>query len=208
MPVVVAAQKKGGVGKTMLILNLASQAARRNKTAVLDVDVDQGASADWGEIRKLKHPELPRIDVYLTRAFEVQKKVDGLKAEGVKWIFIDLPGLDNPSISAGLNVSDFALVPCRPLVSDIKPSIKTVGLIRRGGGRYAYVMNVALKRRAEKVSAALAREGYVVAPPIITEKVGVPDAVAEGMGINESEPGCESAKEFEALFKWLEKQVK
>ena len=208
MPVVVAAQQKGGVGKTMLILNLASQAARRHKTAVLDVDVDQGSSMDWGVTRKSKHPELPHVDVYLTRAFELQKKVAALKVSGVEWIFVDLPGRDTPSISAGLNVSDIALVPCRPLENDIRPSLRTVGIIRRGGGHYAYVMNIALKRRAERLKKALEMAGHTVAPAIISERVGIPDAAMEGMGINESEPDSSGAREFAALFRWLEKQTK
>ena len=210
MPIIVAAQQKGGVGKTTVVCNLACQAFAKGKTAaILDMDSGQASASKWGARRQAAG--LSGVEVHPVNAAGLAGKVAELKASGVDWIFIDLPGRDAPASSAGLRIADMALVPCRPLEDDIEPSIATVGLIRRGGGRYAYLMNIAPPQvsasRAKKVAAVLSDAGHTVCPVIVVQRIGVPDANAGGMGANEREPSGQSAAEYADLFTWIEKEL-
>jgi nitrogenase subunit NifH len=64
------------------------------------------------------------------------------------------------------------------------------------------------KRRARNASAILEKAGHPVIPVIIVQKIGVPDANARGLGINEREPNSNSAGEYSELFNWIERQFK
>jgi len=210
MKIITLAQQKGGVGKTTVCVNLACQARKRKKRAViLDMDVEQASAFFWGEKRKTV-ALAPQIPVYRVRSPELQTRLDALNKEGVEWVFIDLPGRDVPS--TGLNVANLTLLPTRPVEDDVRPSLVTAGLLRRADRRYAYLMNIAPaqadKARARKVAAVLRDAGHTVADPIITERIGISDANARGMGINEREPNSESAREYSELFKWIEGQLK
>jgi chromosome partitioning protein len=212
MRIVTLAQQKGGVGKTTVCFNLATQAAARGKTAaILDMDVDQGSATKWGLRRKAAARASPEIAVYSAKSANLAAKLAELKTAGVDWVFLDLPGRDAPASSAGLKVADFILVPCRPLEDDVEPSLNTVGLIRRGGGKYAYLLNISPpqldKARARKVAAELTKAGHLVSPVIIVQRIGVPDANAKGMGVNESSPASLSAVEYSDLFEWIEGQL-
>jgi chromosome partitioning protein len=135
-----------------------------------------------------------------------------LKAAGVQWVFIDLPGRDGPAASAGLRYSDLAIVPCRPVEDDIEPSIATVGLLRRSGRKYAYLMNIVQpqidKGRARKVAEALQAAGHVVCPVAIVLRISVSDASARGLGVNEYQPESSSARDYGELFAWIEGQLR
>lgn len=212
MRTVTLAQQKGGVGKTTVCQNLAAQAAARGQTAaIIDMDGDQRSAAKWGERRKGAAKALPAIAVYTVKSGALSAKLQELEAAGIDWAFIDLPGRDAPASSAGLRVANLILIPCRPLEDDVEPSLNTVGLIRRSGGKYAYLLNISPpqvdKSRARKVSAVLTEAGHPVCPVIIVQRISVPDANALGMGVNEREPGSSSAKEYSELLTWIEGQL-
>lgn len=58
MKVIGVLNQKGGVGKTTISVNLASELARRgNKVLLVDAD-PQGSALDWSEIRE-KEPLFP-----------------------------------------------------------------------------------------------------------------------------------------------------
>ena len=209
MKIITLAQQKGGVGKTTVCVNLACQARRRKKRAViLDMDTEQGSAFFWGE--KRKEAGLPPIPVVRVRSHELPAVLDRLRAENADWVFIDLPGRNVPS--TGLSVADLVLLPCRPVEDDVRPSLATAKVLRTGGSRYAYIMNIAPsasdKSRARKVAAVLRDAGHLVSEPIITERWGVPDSNARGMGVNESDPKGDSAKEYSELYRWIEDQCK
>jgi chromosome partitioning protein len=209
MKIITLAQQKGGVGKTTVCVNLACQARRRKKRAViLDMDTEQGSAFFWGERRQ--EAGLPPIPVVRVRSHELPTVLERLRTEKADWVLIDLPGRNVPS--AGLSIADLVLLPCRPVEDDVRPSLATAKVLRTGGARYAYLMNIAPsasdKSRARKVAAVLSDAGHIVAGAIITERMGVPDANARGMGINEREPKSESAREYSDLYKWIEDQLK
>lgn len=210
MPIVTAAQQKGGVGKTSVIINLACQAIARGKTAaILDMDTEQGSATKWGERRKKAGLNGPAV--YTVKTSGLAQTVKTLRDGGIEWIFIDSPGRDAPASSAAMQIANLVLVPCRPLEEDIEPSFATVSLLRTRKGRYAYLMNIVPihgeKARARKVGAVLEGAGHPVSPIIIVQRLGVPDASARGMGANEKDPGGTSDQEYGELFAWIESEL-
>jgi len=142
----------------------------------------------------------------------LQGILDKHRAAGVDWVFIDLPGRSAPVSSAGLMAADFIIVPCRPLDMDIEASVPTVQAAKRARKPYAYLMNISPpqvdKKRARQVAGTLSALGHKVAPPIIVQRILVPDAIASGHGANEADPKSESAAEFKELFEWLKGEIK
>ena len=207
MKIITLAQQKGGVGKTTVCINLACQAVRRKKRAViLEMDTRNGSAFGWGELRK--STKLPPVPVFDVKSVELETALKRLTDAKIDWVFIDLPGGDRPS--PGMNVADLTLIPCRPVEDDVRPSLVTAGLLRRGAGNYAYLMNIAPPGgvRAQKVGEYLRENGHPVADVIVTQRIGVSDANARGMGINEREPNSESAEEFSRLFEWVRGQLR
>lgn len=207
--VVALAQGKGGVGKSACSINLACQAVAAGKrAAIIDMDADQGTSLKWRS-RRNGHdmPIVVRAD-----ASDLPDVLAKMKAEKVDWIFLDLPGRAAGILSAGLRIADFVLVPCRPLDVDIEASMSTIQATANIGKPYAYLMSIAPsqndQKRARETAGFLRAHGHTVAPTVIVQRLIVPDAIRDGMGINEAKPDSESAAEFGELFKWLQKEVK
>ncbi len=201
-------QQKGGVGKSAAAINLACQAvAAGHKAAVVDLDAEQGTTRRWAERRGDKPEPLVRVGT----AAELDGFLIELLGLGVEWVFLDLPGRSAHVLSAGFQRSDLVIIPCRPLDIDIEASLDTVERVKRGGGRYAYLMNIAPsaqdKQRAKQVANLLRAHGHQVAEPIIVQRVEVPDAIAHGLGVNEFRPKSHSTDEFSQLFKWLVKET-
>jgi chromosome partitioning protein len=214
MKIITLAQQKGGVGKTSVCINLACQAIAHGKSAViLDMDVEQGSSIKW-RARRNKKDGLEKPEVFSIKHPELERKLAELKARGMEWVFIDLPG--RAAYGKGLSIADLIIVPSRPVEDDIEPSLFTVGLIRRGGRKnYAYLMNICPPQvdrggnsRARKIADALRLGGHPVSPVIIVQRLAVPDANARGLGVNEYEPDSPSAAEYGQLFEWIESELR
>ena len=48
----------------------------------------------------------------------------------------------------------------------------------------------------------------VVVAPLVHQRVGHVYAIAEGLASAEREPGSKAAQEIEALWQWLQRQIK
>jgi len=207
MNIVALGQQKGGVGKSAAAINLACQAAASGaKTALVDLDADQGTAARWGKRRGNGAPDVRSSDAY---------KLPGLLAElraaGVEWVFLDLPGRSAPVASAGMTAAELVIIPTRPLDIDVEASFSTAQAVRRAGRPYAYLINIAPPQvnsaRAKAATEALRKAGHAVCPVVIIQRIQVADAMAAGQGANEIEPGGTASEEFAALFRWLKKEI-
>jgi chromosome partitioning protein len=204
MIVVALAQQKGGVGKSAASINLACQAVEAGaKTALVDMDMEQGTTSKWGERRKDK----TKPAVLTSDGSDIDAVLAALKASGTKWVFLDLPGRAHPRSGLGMKAADLIIVPCRPLDVDIEASLSTIEGAKRVNRPYAYLMNIAPnqadKKRAKTVASFLRAAGHPVADAIIVQRVEVPEAMADGDGVNEAKPNSASAKEYFELFQWV-----
>ena len=203
MYVIALANQKGGVGKTALTTNLGCQAAATGAVAVvLDLDHPQRSTMKWGARREGDNPLVAEAS-----ASSLRRTLEAFREQGVAWAFLDLPGRSAPSVAAGLREAHLVLIPTRPTDVDLEAAADVVAAAQRLGKPYAFVMSIALAKRAEEFAKALKEAGHNVCPVVITQKVVVHDALAGGLGVNELAPRSASAGEFGTLFKWIDKQV-
>ena len=207
MHIVALGQGKGGTGKSCAAINLACQAvAAGTKTALVDMDAEQGSTSKWGKRRQTGAP-------YVTEANAVTLPplLAKLRAESYEWAFLDLPGRDLPVSSAGLIAADLILVPVRPFDIDVEASTKAVQAAKRAKRPYAFLLNIspphAERKRARALAETLSSLGHSVSPVIIVQRNIVPDSIAIGKCTCEAEPSGESAREFAELFNWLTKEI-
>ncbi len=210
MNVVALGQQKGGVGKSAAAINLACQAAaERLNVALIDMDTEQGTARKWAMRRE---GALPVVKVIAADSVSLPGALAGLRASGVDWVFLDLPGRNAPISSAGLVAADLIIIPCRPLDVDIEASGATVQAAIRAKRPYAYLMNIAPaqgdRQRARMVARVLTEAGQPVVPVIIVQRLDVPDGISSGRGVNEMKKPGESAAEFKELFAWIKGKLK
>jgi chromosome partitioning protein len=178
-------------------------AARRSGRAIIDMDAEQGTTTKWGQRRNGKEQDKPTV--LSGDAVTLAAKLEALKSQGVEWVFLDLPGRAHPIAGAGMKEAELVIIPCRPLDVDIEASLDTVYRCNRGKKPYAYLINIAPsqqgKKRAKQIASFLRAHGHTVAEPIIVQRIEVPDAIADGLGVNEAKPKSSSTEEFASLFK-------
>jgi chromosome partitioning protein len=203
MKVVSLGQLKGGVGKSTVAINLACQAAATGaKTALLDLDTDQGTIERWGRRRSDVFPVVCAAPLE-----RLQETLERLRKYKCEWVFLDLPAR-SPSFNAeGLTRADLVLIPCRPSEMDMRASISTARAVASAKAPYAYLINIAPPhpkgKRSHNAKAGLERAGHNVCPVKISQRVDVPDATALGKGVNEFAADGLADREFRQLYKWV-----
>jgi chromosome partitioning protein len=205
MKIIALATGKGGVAKSTTAVHLACEAeARGEPAAIIDMDEGQNSAMEWARVRGRKEPKVVAV-----KGPKLREEIEKLRAAGIKWVFIDLPG--RLELSAfGIEAADFVLILCTPSSFDFKGSLKTVQTCQRSERRYAYLLaRVPLqgnKSRAKHFSKDLQGFSQPVCPIWIGHRQAIPDAIAEGRSIREYEPGGSSQVEFYMLFLWLKEQ--
>ena len=172
MHVIVVAQSKGGVGKTTLAINVASDIARFGRSVTV-VDADpQGSALQWAEPRRLSFPvrqELLSLRNQLTWVRNVLKT-------DTDFVIVDLPAGFGPAFETAVLVADLVVVPCSPSSLDIGAAEATIAKAREarradsGGPRLRLVtvptrVDASFEEGAE-ILEALADLGEPVAPPL------------------------------------------
>jgi chromosome partitioning protein len=205
MKVVSLAQQKGGVCKSTLAVHLAAEAQSRGLKSVI-VEVDrQGTATMWHERRGDTPP-----DVMQQTALKLSQTLTTLKGLGADFVVLDLPGADNPGVTAALKAADFILLPTRPADTDMVASRPTLAAIRRLEKPYAYVLTfveASAPRAANDAEEFLRDEGCEVCPHRIARRQIYIDAVAAGHSVMEDEPRGKAAAEIAALWEWLADQI-
>jgi chromosome partitioning protein len=213
MAIIAVAGRKGGVGKSTIVGNLAAEfAALGRSVLVLDAD-PQHSLAAWAA----------QGDGMLSRCVE---KVKGANAEALRAkarsaekaadiVLIDTPpGAPETAYQAAL-VADLFLLPCGPSPLDLFALKEAVSVALRARAerrskrpRIRFVpskvaMNTNLGRG---LSSSLEEMGRKVLPPI-GQRVVVAEAVTSGLTVREYAPGSISQMEFKALAKAVHKIV-
>jgi chromosome partitioning protein len=213
MAIIAVAGRKGGVGKSTIVGNLAAEfAAMGRSVVVLDAD-PQHSLAAWAA----------QGEGMLSRCVE---KVKGANAEAL-WakaraaekaadvVLIDTPpGLPEASYQAAL-VADLLLLPCGPSPLDLfslkealRLALKARAERRSKRPRIRFVpskvpMNTNLGR---SLSSSLEDMGKKVLPPI-GQRIVVAEAVMSGLTVCEYAPDSLSRMEFKKLAKAVHKLV-
>ncbi len=211
MAIIAVAGRKGGVGKSTIAGNLASEFAAMGRTVVaLDADPQHSLAAWAAQGRGMLARCVEKVEAseaLPARARRAEKTAD--------IVLIDTPpGTPATTYQAAL-AADLVLLPCGPSPLDLLAlkdalalALKARAERRSKRPRIRFVpskvlMNTNLGR---SLSSSLKDIGKKVLPPI-GQRVAVAEAVAEGLTVREYAPDSPAHAEFEKLAKAVDKIV-
>jgi chromosome partitioning protein len=210
MAIIAVAGRKGGIGKSTIVGNLAAEFAAMGRTvAVLDADPQHSLAAWAAQGPGMLAACVEKVDggaeTLPARARKAQKEDD--------IVLIDTPpGTPAMAYQAAL-AADLLLLPCGPSPLDLlalkealAQALKARAARRTKRPRIRFVpskvlMNTNLGR---SLSSSLKDMGRKVLPPV-GQRVAVAEAVAEGLTMREYAPGSAAHMEFEKLAKAVDK---
>ena len=187
---------KGGVGKSTLACNIAVALSFQTGGGVLLIDGDkQGSAADFTQSRTDLLGEAGFTCVR-AQGKEVVNQVVTMR-DKFSHIVIDAGGQDNPSLRAGLAVSDKVLVPVSPrsfetwALENMASLIEEASITNPRLEAFA-VLNLAFPRGSDNSQTQdIIREDYpklaLIEPNIVQRKV-FSDAVGQGLSVLEAKP--------------------
>ena len=209
MAIIAVAGRKGGVGKSTIVGNLAGEFHKMGRSvAVLDAD-PQHSLVTWAEqgdgllsrcVEKVSDGATLRA-----RAHAAEKKAD--------IVLIDTPpGMPETAYQAAL-AADLMLLPCGPSPLDLfalqealSLSLKARAERRSKKPRIRFVPSKVLMstKLSRGLTSSLEDLGRKVLPGI-GQRVVVPEAVASGLTVSEYAPESAAHEEFRSLAKAVDK---
>ncbi len=204
MHTIVLATQKGGSGKSTLAIGLAVAAMESgHRVAMIETD-QQGTVSNWGRRRALPAPRINRVD----SGIEIERTMLVLKHNGFTLAVIDTPATNNDLSSTAIGAADMCLIPARPSPPDIEAALPTLGIVRKLGKPFAFVLNQAAPRgyRLSEAATALNAAG-VLALPYIVQRNDHQDALGAGFAVTEFAPDGKAAEEIRGLWQWVWKKL-
>jgi len=199
--VIVAANLKGGVGKSTTTINLAAAAQMAGiRSGIIDIDPEQQAAARWHDSRKAEYPVV--ISGVHTR---LPQAIAEMERAGVDLIFIDCPAFVHPPTNEAMKVCDLALIPCRTTVQDLQFLTTTVEIAADRQKPAAVVLNAVEPQLRETGQAQdfIGKAGITLAPVYLSKAVAFHRAITAGLGVTEFEPTGKAAQEILSLLSWM-----
>lgn len=189
--------EKGGTGKSTLAQNLAIYWQKmpgfpEGKVLLMDTDIPQYTSSQWGEIRNL-NPNLQPLDI-IEKSGDVSHILKSLKNK-YEVIIVDCGGHDNHAARGTLLVAHLALLPTRPKRRDLKSFINMSSVVKE-----AKIYNKELEARAvlmqcrslpsnptriELTKEVCRKAGIKPLDPVIYERHSYDDCEENGLSILE-----------------------
>jgi chromosome partitioning protein len=198
--------QKGGAGKTTLALHLAVIAQDAGlRTLLVDCD-PQRSAAGWWRARAAATPELVE-----TTPDKLRAVVAAAQSDGVVLIVVDTrPSVERDTAEVA-RVADFALIPTRPSILDLRAIGATVEVVKAIGRASAIILNACpAPRGAGEASVTVeARRGLLVyelplVPLAVTGRAALAHALIDGRAVTEFEPDGKAAGELRRVWKWTE----
>ena len=200
--IIVAANLKGGVGKSTTVINLAAAAQMAGiQTSIIDIDAEQQAAARWKDARGEAHPPTVVSPVH-TR---LPQTIAELTEKGTELIFIDCPAFARQPTEKAIEVADLVLIPCRTTVQDLQFVEQTVDMAAARQKPTAIVLNAVEPqiRETEEARAYLEKQGIAIAPVYLSKAVAYHRAITAALGATEYEPASKAAQELIGLLEWI-----
>lgn len=126
MPTIVAANTKGGSGKSTSCLILGTALARKGATVrIIDAD-PQGTLKSWSEGQSMYRD----IVVVPAPGEDLTDLIDRLASE-FQFVIIDVQGSANQELVAAMSRADFVLIPMRGKTADAEVATNAIALLRK-----------------------------------------------------------------------------
>lgn len=198
------ASTKGGVGKTSLVMALATDLRRRNHSVLLlDCDPNRHLT-EW--VHRRDDRDIRAIDE-ITEA-NVRQTVQEY-APNYDHTLIDLAGFGNLTMLYAFSVSDAVLVPTQQSYMDIKETVRTfkvvtdsVGVLRHTPACAVVVVRTqaAIQSRVDRhARELLAEHGVPALSTELIERSLLKEMTYTGRGPGEVEPGSNADRNVAAL---------
>jgi chromosome partitioning protein len=211
MSIVAVAGRKGGIGKSTIVGNLAAEfAGKKRKVVVLDADPQHSLLA-WAEqgqgilkdcVRKVENRSPDELKTQTRKA-----------AEDADVVLIDTPPGAPETAYAAAMVADLMLLPCGPSpldlfalkeVLNLALKARTARRIKKPRIRFVPSKILLSTNLGRSLSSTLEEMGKKVLPPI-GQRIVFAEAVAQGLTIAEYAPSSVAHEEFRALAKAVDK---
>jgi chromosome partitioning protein len=159
----------------------------------------------WGDSRQSESPA-----VISAHAERLPHFLETCRQNGADFAIIDTaPHAQNDALAAA-RLADFILIPCRPSIVDLR-AIEATADIARLAGKPACVVLSQTKSRSpltQEAAEAVANAGVPLAPIHIGDRVAFVYAYTTGLGVQEYDPKGQAAEEIEALFAYIQTQLR
>jgi len=197
---------KGGVGKSLLAVNIAAVLAQRGRDVLLIDGDEQASAATFAQIRaELTGPATFGTIRLQGAAIRQQMK---LLREKYTEIVIDTGGRDTGSLRAALTIADTVLIPFQPRSVDLWAGAQIAALVSEArhvneGLRACSILNMADvqgRDNAEAFDALKTIEGVEPVPLAIVRRKAFPNAFSAGLGVTEQSPRERDPKAIDELL--------
>lgn len=207
MSKIAVAHIKGGVSKTTTAVHLATEAAKRGPTLLIDGD-PQASAASWAAWRRdAGHQPSPATIVLRDRAVLDEGRA---LSENFATTIIDVGGRDSGALRAALLLADLAIVPVGASSFDAATMTdlqEIIGMARDFNRELK--VKILLSRidpRTRNTETAemiqfLKDEGLEILDSIVCERVGFRRAIKEGATVEELGKDQQAISEMQALYK-------
>jgi len=206
MLVVSLLSRKGGAGKTTLMVNWAVEAEQKGKKRVVLVDMDaQKSGSSWFAKRKADTPLL-----IPAQPSNIRDCIEACRNDDIDLVLIDTsPDIDVSAVHAA-RVSDLVIIPARPSVLDLEAIGGTVELIKGVGKPGAIALNQAPSNStvAAEAKIALAAYGLPICPVAIGNRIAFSRAMIDGRTAKELDPNSKAAAEIRQSWDWILKLLR
>lgn len=198
--------RKGGVGKTTIAVNVAATFAMAG-VRVLLVDADPQASAlSWSSMRERD----PLFAVVGMARPTLHRELPGIAAKFDIVIIDGGPGVNDLGRAAIL-ASDLVLIPVQPSPYDVWAAAETVQQIRearrfRQGLRAAFIVNRKIANTAIGRQTAITLVQFEDVPVLgaaLNQRVIYAESAAQGLAVIEATPHGEAAREMGHLVQQI-----
>jgi chromosome partitioning protein len=184
---------KGGVGKTMLSVNIAAALAQHSRDVLLIDGDEQASAATFAQIRA-EQPIKNGFTTIQLQGAAIRQQMRPLAGKYGE-IVIDVGGRDTGSLRATLTVADVILIPFQPRSVDLWVGGQIAALVAEARHvneklQAFAVLNVADPQGSDNADAAAALsaiDGIEALPFVIVRRKAFPNAFSSGLSVLEQE---------------------